>query len=46
MAEGGEVEMSDKEMVDFLQELKNRHEMPIDENEYYLIGEITERLKD
>ena len=31
-------------MADFLQELRNRHEMPIDEDEYYLIGEISERL--
>ena len=38
--------MSDKEMADFLQELRNRHEMPIDEDEYYLIGEIAERLKE
>lgn len=36
--------MSDNKMADFLQELRNRHEMPIDEDEYYLIGEIAERL--
>lgn len=36
--------MSDKEMADFLQELRHRHEMPIDEDEYYLLGSIVDHL--
>lgn len=36
--------MSDKEMADFLRELSNRHEMPIDEDEYYLLRDIADRM--
>ena len=36
--------MSDKEMADFLMELSNRHEMPIDEDEYYLLRDIADRM--
>ena len=36
--------MKDKEMADFLLKLRSRNEMPINEEEYYLIGEIAERL--
>lgn len=36
--------MTNKEMADFLLELRNRQEMPIDEDEYYLIGDIADRL--
>ena len=38
--------MSDKEMADFLLKLRSRQEMPINEDEYYLIGEIAERLSE
>lgn len=31
-------------MADFLSGLKNRNEMPIDEDEYYLLGDIADHL--
>lgn len=36
--------MSNKEMSEFLLRLRERNEMPINEDEYYLLGEIAERL--
>lgn len=36
--------MTNKEMAEFLMELRERQEMPIDEEEYYLIGDIAIRL--
>lgn len=37
--------MANKEMADFLSELKDRHEMPIDEDEYYLLGSIADSVR-
>ncbi len=36
--------MNDKKMADFLLKLRSRNEMPINEDEYYLLGDIAERL--
>ena len=36
--------MSDNEMARFLLMLRDRNEMPINEDEYYLLGDIAERL--
>ncbi len=38
--------MSEMEMAEFLLKLRDRSEMPINENEYYLLGDIAERLND
>lgn len=38
--------MSLAEMSEFLSKLRDRQEMPIDENEYHLLGEIAERLRE
>ena len=38
--------MNYREMAEFLLKLRDRDEMPIDEDEYYLIGEIAEVLSD
>lgn len=43
---GREVGMTNKEMADFLSELRNRNEMPIDEDEYYLLGSIADDLRE
>lgn len=36
--------MRDKEMADFLLKLRSRNEMPINQDEYYLLGDIAERI--
>jgi hypothetical protein len=36
--------MNDKEMAEFILKLRDRQEMPINEDEYYLLGQISERL--
>lgn len=36
--------MNEKEMADFLLRLRDRNEMPLNEDEYYLLGDIAERL--
>lgn len=36
--------MNDKEKAEFLLALRDRNEMPINEDEYYLLGDIAERL--
>lgn len=36
--------MDNKEMAAFLLRLRDRNEMPINEEEYYLLGDIAERL--
>ena len=36
--------MNDKEKAEFLLTLRDRNEMPINEDEYYLLGDIAERL--
>ena len=37
--------MTNKEMADFLSELRNRNEMPINEDEYYLLGSIADSVR-
>lgn len=37
-------ELTNKEMAEFLRQLRNRREIPIDEDEYYLLEAIAERL--
>lgn len=37
--------MTNKEMADFLSELRNRQEMPINEDEYYLLGNIADSVR-
>ncbi len=37
--------MTNNEMADFLLELRNRHEMPIDEYEYYLLGSTADLVR-
>ncbi len=39
-------QMTNKEMADFLSELRNRPEMPIDEDEYYLLGSIADSVRE
>ena len=36
--------ISCKEMAEFLWNLRDRQEIPINEDEYYLLGEIADRL--
>ena len=36
--------MNNKEMAVFLLKLRDRNEMPINEKEYYLLGDIAEHL--
>lgn len=36
--------MNDKEMAEFILKLRDRQEMPINEDEYYLLEQISERL--
>lgn len=36
--------MNDKNMAEFLLKLRDRNEMPINEDEYYLLEEIANRL--
>ena len=36
--------MTSNEMANFIWKLRDRNEMPIDENEYYLLGDIALRL--
>ena len=38
--------MNYREMAEFLLRLRDRNEMPINEDEYYLIGQIAEVLSD
>ena len=40
------IEVNYSEMAEFLLKLRDRNEMPINEDEYYLIGEIAEALSD
>jgi len=36
--------MTNKELSKFVLQLRDRHEMPITEDEYQLLGEVAERL--
>jgi len=36
--------MNDNEMAEFILKLRDRQEIPINEDEYYLLGQISERL--
>jgi hypothetical protein len=38
--------MNLNEAAEFLLELRRRNEMPLDEDEFYLLEEIAERLKE
>lgn len=44
MREEDEVGMTNKELSKFVLQLRDRHEMPITEDEYHLLGEVAERL--
>lgn len=41
-----DIEVNYREMAEFLLKLRDRDKMPIDEDEYYLIGKIAEVLSD
>lgn len=37
--------MNNSEMAEFILSLRDRNEMPINEDEYYLLGEIADALR-